>query len=86
MLADINNYFLATSIKEPEYMMVKYHYLSIMKKRYNLDVLVMKDDCICIRIQKGRPKLKQVVILAHKHLKWCLLLCRYVSIYSTIGL
>ena len=51
MTADIKDYFLVTPMKELEYMRVKYHYLpSEIRKRYNLDTLVMKDDCVYIRI------------------------------------
>ena len=57
-----------------------------VKKNYNLDVLVTKDDCICIRIQKGMPRLKQAAILVHEHLKQCLLPYGYEPIHGTIRL
>ena len=43
MLVDIKDYFLATPMKELEYMRVKYYYLLLdMQQRYNLDALVRK--------------------------------------------
>ena len=87
MTTDIKDYFLATLMKEPEYIRVKYHYLpSDICQRYNLDALVSKYDYIDIQIQKGMPWLKKAVILAYKYLKCCLLLYRYELIHSTIGL
>ena len=50
MSADIKDYFLATPIKDPEYMKVKYHYFPPdMRKRYNLDAMVSKHDYINLK-------------------------------------
>ena len=47
--ADIKDYFLATLMKEQEYIKVKYCYFpSNMHLKYNLDALVTKDGCIYI--------------------------------------
>ena len=68
-------------------MRVKYRYILLyIRRRYNLDAIVSKYNYIYIRIQKGMPRLKQAAILAHKHLKHCLLPYGYELIYSTLGL
>jgi len=87
MSADIKDYFLATPMAEPEYMRVKYRYLPPdIRRRYNLDAIVSRDDYIYIKIQKGMPGLKQAAILAYEHLKRCLLPYGYEPIKGTIGL
>jgi len=43
MCADIKDHFLATLIKDPEYMWVKYYYIpQDIRRRYNLDSKVTK--------------------------------------------
>lgn len=87
MCADIKNHFLATLIKDPEYMRVKYYYISQdIRRRYNLDSKVTKDGLIYIKIQKGIPGLKQAAILVYEHLKNCLELFGYELISGIIGL
>ena len=68
--ADIKDHFLATPMKNPEFMYVKYKYiLEDIHKRYNLYNKVISNDYIYIRIKKGMLGLKQVALLAYEYLK-----------------
>ena len=59
MGADIKNHFLVTLMKNPEYMEVKYKYIpQDIRLKYNLDKKVTANGYICIKIQKGIPRLK----------------------------
>ena len=70
MSADIKHHFLATPMKDLEFMKVICKCApEDMRVRHNLDSLVTSDNKICIKIQKGMPGLKQASILAYKHLK-----------------
>ena len=87
MCADIKDHFLATPMKNPEYMKVKYKYIpNDIRIRYNLDDKVTPDGYIYIKIQKGMPGLKQAAILAYQHLKNCLEPFGYEPIEGTVGL
>ena len=73
MCTDIKDHFLATLIKNPEYMRVKYKYiLQDIRLKYNLDKKVTANGYIYIKIQKDILGLKQVAILAYQYLKLCL--------------
>ena len=51
MCVDIKDHFLATPMKDFEYMQVKYYYiLQDIRRRYNLDSKVTKDGFIYIKI------------------------------------
>ena len=70
MLADIIDLFLATPIKNPEFMKVEHkHVLPDMQKQYNLASLETSDKHVYVRIQKGMPGLKQATLLAYEDLK-----------------
>ena len=70
MSADIKDHFLATPMRDPEYMRVQYkHILEDIRKHYNLDLKVMLFGYIYVKTKKGMPGLKQVALLAYKHLK-----------------
>ena len=70
MCADIKDHFLATPMKQPEYMKVKYNLFpqNIIKK-YNLHNKVTTSDYIYIKIKRGMYGLKQAAILAYDHIK-----------------
>ena len=54
MLVDIKDHFLATPMKNLEYMQVKYQHIPInICQQYNLDSKLVQNDLICIRIKKG---------------------------------
>ena len=53
MCADIKDHFLATPMKNPEYMRVKYKYIPIdIRLRYNLDAKVTPDGYIYIKFKR----------------------------------
>ena len=53
MSADIKDYFLATPMKECEYMKVQYkHIPQDIRDHYNLDEKVTSDNCIYTRIKR----------------------------------
>ena len=87
MIADIKDYFLATPMKNPEFMRVniKYFPQDIIEK-YNLYLKVTKSYCVYIKIQKGIPGLKQDALLAYEHLKNSLASYSYYPILGMIGL
>ena len=73
MGADIKDYFLASPLKKPEYMKVKYKYFpEDIRKRYHLPLLVTQDNYIYIPIKKGMYGLKQAALLAYDNLQQCL--------------
>ena len=85
--ADIQNYFLATPMDQPEYMRVKYKYFPAdIRKRYQLDNIVTVDGYIYIRINKGMYGLKQAALLAYNNLKRCLAPHGYAPVPGTVGL
>ena len=87
MSTDIKDYFLATPMKEPEYMKTRYKYVpEDIKQRYNLDSKVTINDYIYVKLQKGMPGLKQATLLAYEHLKNCLYQYRYKPIPGTAEL
>ena len=67
--ADVKDFFLATPMKDAEYMKVplKYFPTDIIDK-YNLRNLVTHDKYIFIKIKKGMYGLKQAAVLAYKQL------------------
>jgi hypothetical protein len=70
LCADLKDHFLATPMnKDLEYMRSKYKYFpAAIRQQYNLDAFLAPDDYIYILITKGIYGLKQVAILAYKHL------------------
>jgi len=87
MCADIKDYFLATPMKEPEYMKVKYHlFPDDIKKKYNLHNKVSSSQHIFIKIKRGMYRLKQAAILAYDHLKHSLQPFGYHPITGTVGM
>ena len=87
MSADIKNYFLATPIQKPEFMILKHNHLqNDIRTHYNLDSKVTHNDCVCMKLKKGMPDLKQVAKLAHDHLCASFEPCGCGSIPHTVGL
>jgi hypothetical protein len=70
LCADLKDHFLASPMKNPEYMRIKkYKYFPTdIRQHYKLDSMLANDDYIYIRIKKGMYGLKQAAILAYKHL------------------
>ena len=84
---DIKDYFLATPIRDPEYMRVRLKYIpEDIRKKYHIMDIVTKDNWVFIKIQKGMPGLKQAAILAYQHLKNSLEPYGYTPIEGTVGL
>ena len=86
MSADIKDHFLAIPMDKPEHMKTKCKCLpEDIRKRHNQHTKATNNDCICIRIKKGMPELKQVALLAHQHLRNCLKPYGYEPIPGTSG-
>jgi hypothetical protein len=69
LCADLKDHFLATPMKDPEFMRIKYKYFpQAIRDQYNLASFLAPDGYIYIRIQKGMYGLKQAALLAYKHL------------------
>jgi hypothetical protein len=67
--ADLKDHFLASPMKQPEYMKIKYKYFPAdIRKKYELWKFVTADGYIYIRIKKGMYGLKQAALLAYQHL------------------
>ena len=67
---DIKDHFLATPMKHPEYMKVRYkHFPPDIRHYYQLDKKITNDGFIYIKIKKGMYGLKQAAILAYDHLR-----------------
>ena len=60
--------------------------LANIRYRYNINQIATKDEQEYIRIQKGISGLRQVAILAYKHLKNLLKPYGYTPILGTVGL
>ena len=70
MTADIKDHFLATPMRDPEYMRVKIKYFPPdIIQRYHLNEKVTNTGWVYIKIKKGMPGLKQAALLAYEHLK-----------------
>jgi len=70
MTANIKDHFLATLMRDPEYIWVKLqHFPQDIVDRYNLNLKVTPSGYIYIKIKKGMPGLKQAALLAYDHLK-----------------
>jgi hypothetical protein len=69
LCADLKDHFLASPMKDPEFMRIRYKYFpDAIRKQYNLDQFVTNTGYIYIRIKKGMYGLKQAALLAYKHL------------------
>ena len=69
LCADLKDHFLASPMKDPEFMRIRYKYFpDAIRKQYNLDQFVTSTGYIYIRIKKGMYRLKQAALLAYKHL------------------
>jgi hypothetical protein len=67
--ADLKDHFLASPMKHPEYMKIRYKYFPTdIRKKYELWKFVTPDGYIYIRIKKGMYGLKQAALLAYQHL------------------
>ena len=87
MSADIKDHFLATPMKRPEYMRVKYHHFpEDIKLKYNLSSKVTSNGYIYIKIKRGMYGLKQAAILAYDHLRNSLAPFGYKPVPGTVGL
>ena len=67
--ADLKDFFLATPMKDPEYMLIhsKYFFNNI-QMAYDIDTKIAPDGYVYIRIQKGMYGLKQAAVLAYNQL------------------
>ena len=87
MTADIKDHFLATPMRDPEYMRVKIKYFPPdIIQRYHLNEKVTNTGWVYIKIKKGMPGLKQAALLAYEHLKNSLAPYGYYPIQGTVGL
>jgi hypothetical protein len=70
MGADLKDFFLASPMKEPEYMRIHSRFFPPdVRKQYNIDSLIASDNYVYIRIKKGMYGLIQAATLAYKNLK-----------------
>jgi hypothetical protein len=69
LCADLKDHFLASPMKDPEFMRIKYKYFpATIRLQYNLEQFLAQDGYVYIKIKKGMYGLKQAAILAYKHL------------------
>ena len=69
MSADLKDFFLATTMAEPEYMRIHYRYFpQEIREQCNLESKVAADGYIYVKIKKGMYGLKQVAVLAYDQL------------------
>ena len=67
--ADLKDFFLATPMKDPEYMRIHSKYFfDDVRTAYNIDEKIASDGYVYIRIQKGMYGLKQAAVLAYNQL------------------
>ena len=84
---DIKDFFLATPMKEPEYMRLLWkHIPEDIKKKYNLYDKQAQDGYVYIKIKKGMYGLKQAAILAFNNLVTNLSKAGYRPIMHTLGM
>ena len=70
MSADLKDFFLATTMKDPEYMRIHYRYFpQDVREQYDLASKVTADGYIYVKIKKGMYGLKQAAVLAYDQLK-----------------
>jgi len=87
MCMDIKDHFLATPMKKPEYMKVKYKYFpDDIKEKYELEKKVSPDGYVYIKIKKGMYGLKQAAILAYDHLRNSIAPYGYHPVKGTVGI
>ena len=78
MIADIKDHFLATLIRNLEYIRVNIKYFPPDTiQQYYLNNKVTKSGWVCIKIKIRMPRLKQAVLLDYKHIKNSLALYSY---------
>jgi hypothetical protein len=66
LCANLKDHFLASRMKDPEYMRIKYKYFpAAIREQYNLATFLATDGYIYIHIKKGMYGLKQAAILAY---------------------
>ena len=69
MSADLKDFFLATTMAEPEYMRIHYRYFPReIREQYDLESKVAADGYIYVKIKKGMYGLKQASVLAYDQL------------------
>ena len=87
MSCDLKDFFLASPMKQPKYMKMKYSIFppDIIKK-YNLDKLVTNDGFIYIKIKKGMYGLQEAAVLAYDQLSGFLNKYGYKHVPGTAGL
>jgi len=67
---DLKDFFLASPMKNPEYMRIHYkHCPQDIRDKYALEHKVAADGYVYVKIKKGMYGLKQAAILAYDHLK-----------------
>ena len=83
---DIKDHFLATPMKEPEFMKIPWKYFpEDIRKRYNLELLV-ENGYVYVKIKKGMYGLKQAAILAYTYLADHLKTYGYTHVPGTMGI
>jgi len=87
MSADIKDFFLRSSINEPEYMKIhSRYYLEDIRQEYNIEPLIAEDGHDYVKIKGGMYGRKQAAILAYKQLATNLELHGYYPFPNTTGL
>ena len=87
MCIEIKDHYLATPMKNAEYMKVKYkHFSQDIKENYNLHDRVTPDGYVYIKIKKVIYGLKQAAILEYNHLRNSLAPYGYYPIKGTVGM
>ena len=86
MSCDLKDFFLATPMKNPEYMRINYkHFPQDIIDKYNLSSLV-SGGYIYVKIKRGMYGLKQAAVLAYDHLIENLEQHGYTPVLHTLGI
>ena len=84
---DLKDFFLATPMKESEYMKIPYKYFpSDIRHKYNLHSILHTDGYIYCKINKGMYGLKQAAVLAYNKLSTHLSDGGYHPIIGSMGM
>ena len=87
MSCDIVNYFLASPMKQKEYMRVSIRHIpQDIIDRYNISKIVTPQGFVYISIEKGMYGLKNAAILAYDNLKVQLAKFGYHPVEGTAGI
>ena len=87
MGADLKDFFLASPMKDPEYMRIHSKYFPAdVRAQYGIDKLIASDNYVYVRIRKGMYGLVQAATLAYKNLEKNLAPHGYFPCPNTTGL